>query len=143
MSDAAAAAAEADALHLQLESSTYLEPLLPWLQEKHGVERAAAYTPTWNAMAVLLQDGFSPCDAAKFTTFGLFREDAPVPVELLAAAWRLDGDASNKARCAAIVAAFEAATLLKRSRDGCITPHDLTLDLSKVRLARRKRRRCP
>ena len=33
-------------------------------------------------MAVLLGDGFSPCDASKFMTFGLFREDAAVPVQV-------------------------------------------------------------
>ena len=133
MSDAEAAVDEAELLHSELVASTHLAPFLPWLQAKHGPERAAAYSPTWNAMVVLLKDGFSPCDSAKLTTFGLFREDAPVPVELLAAAWRLDGDADSQARCAAVVAAFEAATLLKRGRDGCVTPHDLTLDLAQVR----------
>lgn len=104
--DADAAVAEAEALRHELEASTLLAPLLPWLQAKHGPERATACAsrgaarggacivsppapphthtdaPTWNAMAVLLQDGFSPCDASKFTTFGLFREDVPVPVQV-------------------------------------------------------------
>ena len=42
MSDAEAAAAEAEALHEELVASEHVAPVLPWLQAKHGPERAAA-----------------------------------------------------------------------------------------------------
>lgn len=102
------------------------------LRAQHGDAHVALYLPTWNAMQTLLAQGFSPCDALKFQTFGLFAVDAEVTVELLAAAWHMDASEDGRARCEAVIGALEAASLAKRGRDGRIVLHDLALDLARV-----------
>jgi hypothetical protein len=92
------------------------------------------YTPVWSAIVTLLSQAFAPSDAAKFATFGLFDDNIAIPVELLAVAWRLHSSPSSRSRCGAVIAAFEAASLLKRVRDDCVLLHDLSLDLARALL---------
>lgn len=86
---------------------------------------------------------FSPCDAVKFTTLGLFPDDSPAPDAVLATAWRLGGSSESLGRCDAVLRALEAASLLKRCSVGtgdeavsCVIPHDLALDLAAAMCAR-------
>lgn len=84
----------------------------------------APYAPVFRAISALFAGGFALCDVNRFATFGIFPEDAHIPTSILAAAWRMCGP-DDARRADGIISTFEAMSLLKRGRPGCVQLHDL------------------
>lgn len=68
-------------------------------------------------------------DKDKFATFGLFQENAQVPVHLLGIAWGMD---LYPERRDSVLASLETASLLKRGRFGCVQLHDLAWEYAQA-----------
>ena len=86
------------------------------------------YASVYRAIATTLHTSLTASDAAKFLTFAIFEEDSEVPIEVLGAAWAVEGGA----RLSAVIQALEDAALLKRGRAGCVQLHDLAWEYARA-----------
>lgn len=87
------------------------------------------------AIAAVKAHCFSRSDADKLALLGVFDEDAEIPANLVAIAWRMAASPADLARCYAMLSSLETFSLLKRPTPETVQLHDLVWEHFRAVLA--------